>query len=78
MPENNILSLLFHTYISPEAYELFVKEISSKFNLDISKTKTVYDCCSCIIAVAMSFLFLGFWHFPYKFRYNRIPDIPRS
>lgn len=57
------VSLLFHTYISPEAYELFVKEISSKFNLDISKTKTVYDCCSCIIAVAMSFLFLGFWHF---------------
>ena len=49
------VSLLFHTYISPEAYELFVKEISDRFDLDISKTKTVYDCCSCIVAVAMSF-----------------------
>lgn len=57
------VSLLFHTYISPEAYELFVKEISSRFDLDINKTKTVYDCCSCIIAVAMSFLFIGFWRF---------------
>lgn len=57
------VSLLFHTYISPEAYELFVKEISDQFDLDISKTKTVYDCCSCIVAVVMSFLFIGFWHF---------------
>ena len=57
------VSLLFHTYISPEAYELFVKEISSKFGFDINKTKTVYDCCSCLIAVIMSFLFMGFPHF---------------
>ena len=57
------VSLLFKTYIPPEAYELFVKEISSKFNLDISKTKTVYDCCSCMIAIAMSFLFIGFGQF---------------
>lgn len=57
------VSLLFHTYIPPEAYELVVKEISSRFDWDINKTKTVYDCCSCIIAVAMSFLFNGFWRF---------------
>lgn len=57
------VSLLFHTYISPEAYELFVKEISSRFCFDINKTKTIYDCCSCIIAVIMSFLFMGFLHF---------------
>lgn len=57
------VSLLFHTYISPEAYELVVKEISSRYNLDINKTKTVYDCCSCLIAVAMSFLFFGFMRF---------------
>ena len=36
------VSLLFKTYISPEAYELFVKEISSKYGFDISRTKTVY------------------------------------
>lgn len=57
------VSLLFHTYLSPEAYELFVKELSCRFGWNINKTKTVYDCCSCIIAVAMSFLFIGFWRF---------------
>ena len=57
------VSFLFHTYISPEAYELFVKEISARFNLDINKTKTVYDCLSCVIAIAMSFLFSGLGRF---------------
>ena len=57
------VSLLFHTYLSPEAYELFVKELSSRFGWNINKTKTVYDCCSCVIAVVMSFLFVGFWRF---------------
>ncbi len=57
------VSLLFNTYIPPEAYELFVKEISSAFGFDISRTKTVYDCCSCMVAVAMSFLFIGFGRF---------------
>lgn len=57
------VSLLFKTYISPEAYELFVKEISSRFGFDINRTKTVYDCCSCLAAIAMSFLFIGFGRF---------------
>lgn len=57
------VSLLFKTYISPEAYELFVKEISARFGFNINKTKTVYDCCSCLIAIAMSFLFIGFGRF---------------
>ena len=54
------VAFLFHTYISPEAYELFVKEISGRFGFDIHRTKTVYDCCSCVLAVLLSFLFLGF------------------
>lgn len=57
------VSLLFNTYIPPEAYELFVKEISLEYGFDISKTKTVYDCSSCFIAIVMSFLFFGLWHF---------------
>lgn len=57
------VSLLFHTYISPEAYELFVKEISSKLQKDIHKCKTAYDCVSCLIAILLSFLFFGFGHF---------------
>ncbi len=57
------VSLLFHTYISPEVYELFVKEISVKIGMEISKFKTIYDCASCVIAVVISFIFFGFGHF---------------
>ncbi len=54
------VSLFFHTYISPEAYELIVKELSQKFNLNINKVKTAYDCTSVVLAVVMSFIFFGF------------------
>ncbi len=57
------VAMLFHTYIAPEAYELLVKEVSTQFHKDISVVKTIYDCCSCTIAVIMSFAFFGFWHF---------------
>ena len=57
------VSLFFHTYLPPEAYELFVKEVSVKYATDIHKTKTVYDCCSCFLAVLLSFFFFGFGHF---------------
>lgn len=57
------VSLLFHTYISPEAYELFVKEISQKYKLNINKFKTIYDCASCLLSIVMSFAFFGLWHF---------------
>ena len=57
------ISLFFHTYISPEAYELFVKEISAKFGISISKFKTAYDCASFVIGVVMSFTFFGFGQF---------------
>lgn len=54
------VSFIFHTYISPEVYELFVKEISAKFNLKIERVKIIYDCSSCMIAIILSFLFFGF------------------
>lgn len=57
------VSFLFHTYIAPEAYELFVKEISANYGFDISKTKTIYDCCSCLAGVILSFIFFGFGRF---------------
>ena len=57
------VSMIFHTYIAPEVYELLVKEVSAKFNINIHKFKTGYDCCSLILAVAMSFLFFGLWQF---------------
>lgn len=54
------ISLFFHTYIAPEVYELFVKELAFKFRKDIHKVKTVYDICSCLVGVLLSFLFFGF------------------
>lgn len=54
------VSLFFHTYISPEAYELIVKEIAAKFGWNINRVKTVYDCTSTVIGVVMSFAFFGF------------------
>lgn len=57
------VAMFFRSYISPEAYELFVKEIAGKLNKDISKVKTVYDCCSCLVGIVLSFAFFGLWHF---------------
>ena len=57
------VSAMFHTYISPEVYELFVKEVSAHFGADINRFKTGYDCVSCLVGVAMSFLAFGLWHF---------------
>ena len=57
------VSAMFHTYISPEVYELFVKELSGHFHVNINRFKTAYDCVSCLIGVIMSFLVFGMWHF---------------
>ena len=57
------VSLLFHTYIPPEAYELFVKELSARTGAEIHRVKTLYDCASCLIGILLSFAFFGLWHF---------------
>lgn len=48
------VSLMFHTYLSPEVYELFVKLVSEKLNIRISKFKTIYDCISMLIGLVLS------------------------
>ena len=57
------VSLFFHTYIAPEAYELIVKELAQKFSLNINKVKTAFDCICTLIAVVLSFAFFGFGTF---------------
>ena len=54
------VSLFFHTYLAPEAYELVVKELSEKFRYDINKVKTAFDCFSVILGIVLSFSFFGF------------------
>lgn len=53
------LSFLFCTYLPPEAYELFVKELSQKLNKPVHKVKIAYDCCSLAVAVLLSLLLFG-------------------
>lgn len=57
------VAVIFHTYLSPEVYELFVKEVSSHFHININRFKTAYDCSSCLLGIAMSFMMFGLWHF---------------
>lgn len=57
------VSLFFHTYFAPEAYELIVKELSAKTKKDINKIKTGYDCISVILGIILSFSFFGFGEF---------------
>ncbi len=54
------VSLFFHTYIAPEAYELIVKEIPLKFDVNINKVKSIYDAVSILLSVFLSFAFFGF------------------
>lgn len=54
------VALFFHTYISPEAYELIVKEVSQRFSLNINRVKTCYDCLSTLLGIVLSFVFFGF------------------
>ncbi len=54
------VSLFFHTYLSPEAYELIVKEVAAKFGWNINKVKTTYDCLSTVLGIGLSFCFFGF------------------
>ena len=57
------VAYMFHTYISPEVYELLVKEVSKIKELSITKVKITYDCVSCVVAILLSFCFFGFLHF---------------
>lgn len=57
------VALLFHSYISPEAYELFVKEIADKWCWKLGRVKTAYDCISCALGIALSFAFFGWGRF---------------
>jgi len=57
------IALLLKTYITQESYDLFVKEVTEKFNLPLGKVKTIYDISSCLIAIVLSFVFFGFGNF---------------
>ena len=51
------LALLFNSYFPPQAPELFAKEAAAILGWSAYKGKYVYDICSCLLSVAMSFIF---------------------
>jgi len=57
------VGLIFHSYVTPGAYESFVKELAPKFGFDLGKFKTCYDLSSLLVGVIFSFAFFGFGNF---------------
>lgn len=57
------VAMVFHTYIPPEVYELFVKELAPLCHMPDHRLKTVYDLTSCALSVLISFAFFGWGHF---------------
>lgn len=57
------ISFFFHTYISPEAYELFVIETANRFGININKVKLGFDASFLLLSILLSFVFFGFGHF---------------
>ena len=51
---------MFHTYVTPEVYELIVKEVSRKRQWNINRVKTAYDIASVALGIILSFSFFGF------------------
>ncbi len=52
------VAFMLRTYIPPEIYELFVREVSDVYHLEETHVKLVYDIFSCVVAAALSFLLL--------------------
>lgn len=57
------VAFMFKTYIPQGAYEVFVLEIADMSGKNLVKVKTVYDLCSLVFAVVLSFAFFGFGNF---------------
>ncbi len=57
------VSLVFHTYIAPGVYELFVKAMSEHTGIPLHRFKSGYDAASFLLGIVLSFLFFGFGKF---------------
>lgn len=57
------VAFMFQTYFVPGAHEVFVMEVSKKFNHNITKFKTFYDIGCLVLGVILSFAFYGIFQF---------------
>ena len=59
----NGVALMFHTYITQEAYELFVREMARVKKYNINVVKIIYDISSLVLSIALSFICFGWLKF---------------
>lgn len=53
------VALYFKTYFYPQVYEFFVKGVSRRFGIELSKFKIGFDVSCLVIALILSFLMFG-------------------
>ena len=53
------IALFFHTYLYPQVYDFFVREIAKRYKKDRTKFKIAFDTTCLAVAVALSLLFFG-------------------
>ena len=53
------VACFFRTYLPREVYELFVAELSKRFNLSVNKVKWIFDISLPVISVTLALTILG-------------------
>lgn len=53
------VACFFHTYMPLQVYELFVAEISARFNIGINKVKRTFDVSLLVISVVLALVLFG-------------------
>ena len=57
------VAIFFRIYPAPEAYDLFVRDVSAHFGIAQGRFKIAYDVGSAVVSVILSFAFYGFGTF---------------
>ena len=53
------IALFFKTYLYPQVYDFFVKAVSLKYGIKLSKFKTAFDLTFLALSVLLTFCFFG-------------------
>ena len=53
------VALFVRTYLAPEVYELFVRELAVVYAIPFGRVKLSYDCISCLFSIVLSIILFG-------------------
>lgn len=53
------VALFVRTYLAPEVYELFVRELAVVYAIPFGRVKLSYDCISCVFSIVLSVVLFG-------------------